>query len=93
MASNSRLSRIARLRSTLALKAPTSSPAAAMPSVVELAAMPISDGITPYSAARLGRIAWVANRSTRVRNPITPINSDRAGDKAGGLIAIALAGA
>src|SRR5436190_18742211 len=33
--------------------------------------------------ARLGRIAWVANKSTSVRKPITPINSDRAGESAG----------
>ena len=79
----SRLSVIARLRSILALNAPTSRPATAIPNVVELAATPISDGITPYSMARLGKIAWVANRSTNVRKPITAINSDRAGERIG----------
>ena len=87
----SRLSVIARLRSRLALNAPTSRPATAIPSVVELAATPISDGVTPYSMARLGRIAWVANRSTSVRKPITAISSDRAGERAGigGAMAVA----
>ncbi len=84
---------MARLRSMLALNAPTSSPAMAMPSVVELAATPISDGITPYSTARLGRIACVANRSTNVRKPITAISSERPGESLGMAGAIAWLGA
>ena len=46
-ASSSRLRLIARLRSMFALKAPTSRPATAMPSVLALAATPICDGDTP----------------------------------------------
>lgn len=42
-----RLRLIARLRSMFALNAPTTSPATAMPSVLALAATPISDAETP----------------------------------------------
>ena len=36
----------------------------------------LGDAETPYDAARLGRIACVANRSTSVRKPMTPISSE-----------------
>ena len=45
--SSNRLNEIARLRSTAPVKAPASNPATAMPSVLALAATPISDGMTP----------------------------------------------
>ena len=67
-----------RRRSILWLKNATAKLATAMPSVVALTANPIAAGVTPEGRVSSGRMAWVANRSTRVRKAMCPIRRLRA---------------
>src|SRR5205807_138183 len=38
---------------------------------------PMAAGVTPYARVSVGRIAWVANRSTTVRKAVNPITTLR----------------
>jgi hypothetical protein len=71
--STQRLTKIPDRRSIRLLKNATDNPAIAIPIVLALTAKLIAAGLTLYAWAKDGRMAWVANKSTTVRNAINPM--------------------
>jgi len=78
IASRARLIQLPLRRSIRRLTRATRRPAAAMPMVLALTAKPMAARLTWYVSTSVDRIAWAANRSTKVRKPITPISRPRA---------------